>query len=675
MDGGSSTDTPAAAPAEPLRPAPVGAAAPFPTTCASPPPARTTSLGELGGPTGMSTQRAPSAGRAPPTANISNGPGNAADMSFGGMTDEEIEHLREGGEVFDSLFSTRRPKDVAAGISSGLKSIARGAVAGAVSLVAMPIAGAKDGVGGFLSGLCSGVVSAVALPATGIAVGAYQVARGIGNSADAISASKEGKTWDEEKREWVFYLLDDERQEIEREEAEAGVSAASAVGLEGGDERKVKDREYYDLLSVSTGATASQIKKAYYKEARKCHPDKCIGDPDAANKFQALGAAYHTLSNEQLRAAYDKNGKPDASGAGGLLDDQIDPKIFFAVMFGSHLVEPYIGELWIASTADTILKDIGAANCDESFDPTTADIGAQMHAKSSKETREAAKRKQRKREVSCATALRERIRPYVEEDMTLETFAKSCNEEAVKIGQGAFGGVFLTAMGFTMRLEAEEYIGFRKAPFVSVEGHWARVQKSANVSRQNIALAGAGLKAARLGQQAMKDVEAVKRNKARPAPAAGEEGRDAASPPLANEEDQKIEREQAAVAAERLEESLPVILELAWAFNVKDIDKTLKGVCRKLFADASAGMDERLARAQAVRVLGIEFVREGEAASAAESDSISAASIKTRAEVAVMTTLAKAQGQELSDEDTENMIKQAKEAAAMRAATKAAETL
>jgi len=40
--------------------------------------------------------------------------------------------------------------------------------------------------------------------------------------------------------------------------------------------------------------------------------------------------------------------------------------------------------------------------------------------------------------------------------------------------------------------------------------------------------------------------------------------------------------------------------------------------------------DERLARAQAVRVLGIEFVRKGEAASAAESDSISAASIKTR---------------------------------------------
>ena len=36
---------------------------------------------------------------------------------------------------------------------------------------------------------------------------------------------------------------------------------------------------------------------------------------------------------------------------------QIDPLVFFSVMFGSHLVEPYIGELWIASTADSVFKD------------------------------------------------------------------------------------------------------------------------------------------------------------------------------------------------------------------------------------------------------------------------------------------------------------------------------
>uniref|UniRef100_A0A7S1BAM8 J domain-containing protein n=3 Tax=Corethron hystrix TaxID=216773 RepID=A0A7S1BAM8_9STRA len=607
---------------------------------------RKTNLSEMGGASFISTASAPSApgGNPPvgyPTTNMNNN-----EMKFGGMSEEEIEHLREGGEVFDSLFSTRRPKDAAAGLSSGIKSVARGTVAGAVSLVAMPIAGAKqDGVGGFFSGLASGLVSAVALPATGIAVGAYQVARGVGNSADAMTASKEGKTWDEEKREWVFYLLDDDRTEIEKIEAEIEQNAGSTHGGEGGDERKVKDREYYDLLGVSTNATASDVKKAYYKEARKCHPDKCPGDPDAANKFQALGAAYHTLSNEQLRASYDKNGKPDSSDASGLLDDQIDPKIFFAVMFGSHLVEPYIGELWISSTADTILKDIGASNYEESFDPTN-DLGA-IHSKSSKESREAAKRKQRKREVTCAINLRERIRPYVEGELSAEVFATSCEKEAENIGEGAFGGVFLATMGFTLKLEAEEYIGFRKSPFVSVEGHWARMQKSAQASKQNLALAGAGIKAARLGQQAMKEVEAVKRKKqeaqqAATAPAEGAKDTAADSEPS---EEEKIDAEQAAFAAEKLEESLPVIVELAWAFNVKDIDKTIKNICRKLFADASANMEERLARAQAVRILGMEFMKVGETATAKEGDNNkTASSIKSRAEVAVMTTLAKVCG-------------------------------
>ena len=42
-----------------------------------------------------------------------------------------------------------------------------------------------------------------------------------------------------------------------------------------------------------------------------------------------------------------------------------------------------------------------------------------------------------------------------------------------------------------------------------------------------------------------------------------------------------------------------------------------------------------------------------------------AADIKARAEVAVMTTMAKAQGQELSEDDQRELLKQAKEAQMM----------
>ena len=51
--------------------------------------------------------------------------------------------LAEAGEIFNTLFSTRKPKDGWAGISSGLKSVGKGTVAGVASLIAQPIAGAQ----------------------------------------------------------------------------------------------------------------------------------------------------------------------------------------------------------------------------------------------------------------------------------------------------------------------------------------------------------------------------------------------------------------------------------------------------------------------------------------------------------------------------------------------------
>ena len=111
----------------------------------------------------------------------------------------------------------------------------------------------------------------------------------------------------------------------------------------------------------------------------------------------------------------------------------------------------------------------------------------------------------------------------------------------------------------------------------------------------------------------------------------------------------------------KLEDTLPTILELAWAINVRDITNTLKDVCRKLFNDASVDLDTRIKRAEGVKIIGREFFAIGNASGdikdATESKD-NTEEIKLRAEIAAMTTLAKAQGQEISEEDAEYMIRQ-----------------
>ncbi len=75
--------------------------------------------------------------------------------------------------------------------------------------------------------------------------------------------------------------------------------------------------DFYDILGISKGATAAEIKKAYRKKAIEHHPDKNPGDTSAEEKFKKAAEAYEVLSDPNKKARYDQYGHQAFEGGGG----------------------------------------------------------------------------------------------------------------------------------------------------------------------------------------------------------------------------------------------------------------------------------------------------------------------------------------------------------------------
>ena len=95
--------------------------------------------------------------------------------------------------------------------------------------------------------------------------------------------------------------------------------------------------DYYDLLGINKGASASEIKKAYRKQAIKYHPDKNPGDQEAEGKFKKAAEAYEILSDPQKKAQYDQYGHAafENGGFGGRSMNMDDIFSQFGDIFGS----------------------------------------------------------------------------------------------------------------------------------------------------------------------------------------------------------------------------------------------------------------------------------------------------------------------------------------------------
>lgn len=75
-------------------------------------------------------------------------------------------------------------------------------------------------------------------------------------------------------------------------------------------------RDYYEVLGVSRGASAQEIKKSYRQLALKFHPDRNPDNKDAEDRFKEASEAYEVLSNDEKRKVYDAYGHAGLSGQG-----------------------------------------------------------------------------------------------------------------------------------------------------------------------------------------------------------------------------------------------------------------------------------------------------------------------------------------------------------------------
>jgi len=507
--------------------------------------------------------------------------------------------IQESKDEGPSFMVQTRPMDAKDGVSRGMKTVGASVGAGLASMVAAPYLGAKEGGPiGFLKGLGAGVVGGAAVVVGGTACGVAQITRGIAQAPTAYRARREEKVWDQDIGEWVDLDLCKLENNVEKEQLDGdGQGGRASV--------KVAETEYYDMLQIAPNASAAEIKKAYYKEARQCHPDKNPGDEAATAKFQKLSTVYQVLCDPALRSKYDKDGE---SGVQDQTNVRMDPAVFFSLLFGSEKFMPWTGELHLAMQTDEITKSMTSTQEDGKEDGgllLEGDPAALL------------KKRQLRREVHCACHLRQKLDRFVY-GRDQAGFEEQMCSEAHELGSAQFGPELLLALGEVYELRGSTCL----ANELCRAGRYSLSTSMANAadSKRNFLhgvdfatnIAGS-LMQARTLYKAANSEEASKERDSREAAGSTAEGVEAE---LAKEQEEKAQRLEAA-----LEEALPTFLQTAWAAVVRDLDGTLKEVCKKLLQDKSVPWQIRIRRAQGLQRLGQIFVAEGEKALVAQGGS------------------------------------------------------
>jgi curved DNA-binding protein CbpA len=355
----------------------------------------------------------------------------------------------------------------------------------------------------------------------------------------------------------------------------------------------VKDTAYYDILGVEPEASATEIKKAYRKKAMLTHPDKNPNDPEAARKFQEVGEAYQVLSDESLRARYDEFGKDEALPEEGFAD----PTEMFSMMFGGESFKDWIGELSMLKDLSETAELLGEEPSSESTDlqhkadgsvsnASTASNAAPKRGKLTKEQREQLeklreKKKQEKKER--VDELSKKLDPKLaklalamRDEADFKKFQSDLQREIDDLKMESFGLELLHVIGKIYHSKANAFLRSKKTFGLTKIVSSLREKGSTAKSAWNI------LSTAMDAQSTMEEMAKAQEK--------GEEW----------DEYQKAEFERKMTGK---------FVATAWVSSKFEVQNVLRDVCDRILHDKSVPSKERTTKAQALLILGNEFLK------------------------------------------------------------------
>jgi len=95
------------------------------------------------------------------------------------------------------------------------------------------------------------------------------------------------------------------------------------------------NKNYYDILGIPPEATSTEIREAFYRQARLTHPD-VSASPASRQEFEYVQEAFRVLKNPRTRRDYDEK-----AGIGENLEQRAEDAELFWMTRRKVIVAPH----------------------------------------------------------------------------------------------------------------------------------------------------------------------------------------------------------------------------------------------------------------------------------------------------------------------------------------------